>query len=118
MNILIIDDLVNAFEEIFNLLREQHTVLLAEDEEEGLKILNANQVDLILMDGYLGNQVLGIDVIQKLQAKGWQTPVCMFSSDEGMNARGIEVGAISAIKKNLRDEGFPTKILDHVNSLL
>lgn len=67
--------------------------------DEGIAILKQQSVDVVLMDGHLIDEY-GSEVIARMRAKGINTPVIMFSSNEQQNRAGIEAGAEFSCNKN------------------
>lgn len=125
MKVLIIDDEINIAKPLglFEALEARAEVLYAESERNGLVILETAQVDVILMDGNLGfdfrgDNIWGADVVKRLRATGCRTRICMFSSDEKMNAEGMRAGADGAFKKDYGDEEMPEKLVAHLDALM
>jgi len=73
--------------------------------DEGLDILVDQKIDLVLMDGHLINEY-GHEVVKKIRTKEIAVPVCMFSSDEEQNIKGLSVGAEYAVNKNDFMDGY------------
>ncbi len=83
-----------------NLEFDGYKVDTAESGDEGLKKINANDFDLILLDVMLP-VISGFDILKKLRAGGNKTPVILLTAkgEELDKVRGLELGADDYITK-------------------
>ena len=76
---------------------------VAQTREEGLAILAAQKIDLVLLDSHVpmagGGILQGKEFLVEFRHKGFKTTACMFSSNEQQNYNGCFSGAELAINK-------------------
>lgn len=99
MKILLIDDDCQMLAPCFCKLNAEMS--FAESEAEGLRLLQEQTFDAILMDGHLCTERTGVDIVRSLRQSGLKTRIIMFSSRDKTNAEGIAAGANGALNKNL-----------------
>ncbi len=95
--ILAIDDEEHILDLIeYNLVTGGYKVLRAESGEEGLQVLEDNQIDLVLLDMMMPG-IDGIEVLKRIRSdkKNRAVPVIMLTakSDEISKVIGLELGA-------------------------
>ena len=85
-----------------HLERRGYSVDLAADGEQGLKMVDAGQYDVILLDYHMP-VLSGIDVIRGLSSKGIPVPVIMLTGEgsESVAVEALKVGASDYIVKDL-----------------
>jgi two-component system response regulator MprA len=95
-----------------NLLKQgleeaNHTVTLAHDGLDGLAAADTNAVDAVVLDVMLPG-ASGIEVAQRLRAKGSQVPILMLTARDSPAdiVRGLDAGADDYLTKP-----FPLKVL-------
>lgn len=115
--ILVVDDSFMAREGLFIILGQVgHTVFLAVDGVEGLRLARAEKPDLILSDLAMPN-LDGASMVRQLRQEGVTTPVIVMSvnSDADTCERVLEAGANEFLSKG----GSTTAdILAAINRLL
>lgn len=99
MKILLIDDDYEMLRPCFCKLDAE--MFFAESEKEGLRLLQEQKFDAILMDGHLCTEHTGVDIVRSLRRLGLKTKIIMFSSRDKTNTEGITAGANGALNKNL-----------------
>jgi DNA-binding response OmpR family regulator len=84
-----------------------HTVTLAHDGLDGLAAADTNAVDAVVLDVMLPG-ASGIEVAQRLRAKGSQVPILMLTARDSPAdiVRGLDAGADDYLTKP-----FPLKVL-------
>jgi DNA-binding NtrC family response regulator len=95
-SILAIDDELSIRESYRMILAEEFRVLLADSGESGLKQLEKNHVDLILLD-LMMPRMSGLQFLEHLQARDNQTPVVV------VTALNCVQSAVEAMQKGARD---------------
>ena len=85
-----------------HLERRGYSVDLAADGEQGLKMVDAGQYDVLLVDYHMP-VLSGIDVIRGLSSKGIPVPVIMLTGEgnESVAVEALKVGASDYIVKDL-----------------
>ena len=99
--ILIIDDDVELLELLERVLREYgYEILITSEPEEGLRILERNKVDLILLDVILPN-IDGFLLFEKIREFDFQEPIIFLSGKTNVDdkVKGLELGADDYITK-------------------
>jgi DNA-binding response OmpR family regulator len=79
---------------------EGHSVLVAEDGAEGLRLARQAEVDLVLLDVMLP-RLSGLDVLRELRAARSQVPILLLTarSQEGDKVEGLRLGADDYVTK-------------------
>lgn len=102
MRVLMLDDEYMTWKGILDCLFEQ--VVYAATPAKALAALEQGEFDLMLLDGNLGVDTLGPDLLRRWKAEEKKLPpVVMFSGDDDLNQKGIEAGAMKAINKSRAD---------------
>ena len=97
LNVLVVEDNPNAGEAMVELLEEfECQGLLASSSEEGLRILELNDIDTILADVNLPGED-GLWLLDEVQKSHPDIPVYMITGDASINT------AVEAIKKGAHD---------------
>lgn len=119
MNILIIEDdmfVRELYQHEFQ--KDGYSVKVAEDGEEGLKKIDEEKYDGILLDIMLP-KVDGLDVLKRLKenSKTKEIPVVILSNlgQDEIIKRALEIGAKSYIVKSLYT---PDQVVAEINSLI
>lgn len=94
--ILAIDDELSIRESYRLILSDQYRVLLADSGESGLKQLDKNHVDLILLDMMMP-RMGGLAVLDHLMARGSDIPAVVVTALNSVNS------AVEAMQKGARD---------------
>ena len=116
MNILICDDdreIVEAIE--IYLKSEGYDTFKAYDGQEALKILEDEEIHLIIMDVMMP-RMNGIQVLERLRAEGVKTPIMMLTAKGQKNDRitGFNAGADDYLPKPFD----PDELLSRVRAIL
>lgn len=79
---------------------DNHRAIIAGDSRTALRLVAAQQFDLILVDMVMSGES-GISILQSLEEIGNPAPVAVISalSDEKVKKRAFELGAISYLEK-------------------
>ncbi len=109
MKVLLIDDQWPEITLMFFHFNAE--MFYALNEKEAITVLAEQSIDIILMDGNLGNGVYGADVVRRLRASGVTTKIVMFSSEEKYNQAGIAAGANGSWNKELGKKGLEETLL-------
>ncbi len=101
MNILLVDDdqsLVRVLRQ--GLVAEGHTVAVAHDGAEGLRLAAGPEFDLVVLDVMLP-EMDGQEVLRSLRASGIATPVLLLTARDAVSDRvsGLEAGADDYLTK-------------------
>jgi DNA-binding NtrC family response regulator len=97
LNVLVVEDNLNAGEAMVELLEEFDCQgLLASSSEEGLRILELNDIDTVLADVNLPGED-GLWLLEEIQKSMPDVPVFMVTGDASINT------AVEAIKKGAHD---------------
>ncbi|MGM0369927.1 MAG: response regulator [Bacillota bacterium] len=99
--ILIIDDDVELLELLERVLREYgYQILITSDSQEGIKILEEEEIDLILLDLVLP-QTDGFSVLKSIRKLDFQQPTIFLSAKDEVETKvkGLELGADDYITK-------------------
>lgn len=93
---------------------ENHIVDVAHDGQDGLDILRVAQYDLLILDWDLPS-VSGLEILQKIRAKGSHTPVLMLTGKNQIldKEQGFQSGADDYLTKpfNLKELSMRIKAL-------
>jgi CheY-like chemotaxis protein/MinD-like ATPase involved in chromosome partitioning or flagellar assembly len=116
--ILIIDDDVDTLKLVGMMLQKQgYKIIAAANGEQGLKIAEAENPDLILLDVMLP-EMDGYEVARRLRAESLtaETPILMFTAKTQLDDKvtGFESGADDYLTKPTH----PTELRAHVKALL
>lgn len=104
--ILIVDDEAGIRETLSQVLEDEGFVpMQAETGEEGLRLLENNGIDLVLLDVWLPGKD-GIEILQTIKDRGIATPIVMISGHASIDAavRATRLGAFDFIEKPLSIE--------------
>jgi DNA-binding NtrC family response regulator len=97
LNVLVVEDNISAGEALVELLEDyQCRGILAKSAEEGLRVLEANDIDTVLADVNLPGQD-GLWLLEELNASHPSIPVVMITGNSSID------NAIEAIKKGAYD---------------
>ncbi|HEY9760639.1 MAG TPA: response regulator [Oculatellaceae cyanobacterium] len=99
--ILIVEDDENFRDLIVEWLTfEQHSVLACSTGEEALQQLNAQNFDLVVLDGHLPD-MKGVEVLKKYRLSGGERPVLMLtgSTQKTEKQEAIDAGASDFVQK-------------------
>ncbi len=82
------------------LAREQHTVDIAPDGDEGLYLLSLSEYELVILDWQMP-KLSGLDLLKEYRNKGGQVPVLMLTGKQqvGEKATGLDSGADDYLTK-------------------
>ncbi len=96
--ILIVDDEPSCREALRMALEDDYVLLEAESGEEALRILQKGQdIDLVLLDYLLPPGMDGLEVLARMRACGYKTPVIL------VTGRGSEQVAVKALRLGVRN---------------
>ena len=110
MKVLLIDDDCQMMRPCFRNLNAE--MFFAESEKDGLRLLQEQGFDAILMDGHLCTERTGVDIVRDLRQSGLETKIIMFSSKDETNAEGIAAGANASFnKKMIYEKGWEGNLL-------
>ena len=101
--ILIVDDEAGVRETLAQVLEDEGFVpVQAATGEEGLRMLEANGIDLILLDVWLPGRD-GLEILQMIKDRGMMTPVVIISGHANIDTavRATKLGAYDLIEKPL-----------------
>ena len=110
--ILIIDDDVELLELLERILREYgYEILITSEPEEGLRILEEERIDLILLDIMLP-EIDGFSLYKKIREFDFQEPVIFLSGKKNVEdkVKGLELGADDYITKPFEIEELKVRI--------
>ena len=100
--VLIVEDEFVNREILSNILEEQYNILIAEDGEQGLKLLNENKklLSAILLDLNLP-KVNGFEILKHIQKDEnlREIPVIILTSEKSQEAECLDIGACDFISK-------------------
>ena len=105
IRILIIDDEKHFTEELFEYLNNSgFEALEANTGEEGLDILNKNDIDLLILDVRLP-RISGLDILQEVKIKYTNLEVIVVSGHGDMDTviKAMRLGAIDYLRKPFRN---------------
>ncbi len=101
--ILIIDDEASIRESLSGILEDEgFAAISAPSAEEGLKLLDAETIDLVLLDIWLGNGIDGLEALETIKKK--QAPPVIMISGHGTIETAVQAthaGAYDFIEKPL-----------------
>ncbi|MBS1272168.1 MAG: Regulatory protein AtoC [Candidatus Marinimicrobia bacterium] len=103
MNVLVVDDEKNIRISLGSILEDEgYDVITAETGEEGLRALDNNPIDLILLDVKLPGMD-GVEALEKILEKNEDMDVIMISghSDISIAVKAIKMGAYDFMEKPL-----------------
>ncbi|HET7369508.1 MAG TPA: response regulator [Gammaproteobacteria bacterium] len=96
--VLIVDDDRAILEGLSMLLEENHETLTALDGEEALRILDREQIDIVILD-MLMPVLDGAGVLREMSERGSSIPVIVISAHTDLQDRAQSLGAADAIAK-------------------
>jgi two-component system, chemotaxis family, chemotaxis protein CheY len=114
-NVLIVDDSSTMRKIITRSLRQAGLVVdeifEAGDGIEGLGVLNANKVDLVLSDINMPNMD-GLEFIKSMRSKGYKVPIVMITTEGGEDVinEALASGANGSIRKPFTPEQLQEKL--------
>lgn len=116
--ILVIDDTQTDVHTLVELLEDNYDVLASLSGKEGLKILEEETVDLILLD-IMMPEMDGLEVCKKLQEnpKTKLIPVIFITAlmDEHTIDKAFEVGGVDYITKPFRAQEVASRVRMHLH---
>ncbi len=101
--ILVIDDETNIRRLLADILKDENfCVLTAEDGTEGLKLLESNPVDCVLLDVWMPGMG-GIEVLESIRTIQPELPVIMISGHASVDVavKAVKMGAFDFLEKPL-----------------
>lgn len=116
INVLVVEDEEDIRDLIhFNLFKNGHKVLLADDGEKAKELIQKNKVDLVLLDIMLP-KISGLEICKFVKENYPECPVILVSArgEEGDVVRGFELGADDYISKPFS----PKILIARVNAVL
>lgn len=117
--ILVVDDSSFTRYTIIEILKEigDWDFIEAEDGQKALDLLEIHKPDCILLD-LLMPIVGGIEVLEKMQNKGYNSPVIVFTADiqDTTRKKCLDLGATDVINKPLEAEILVNSIMKVINS--
>ena len=102
-NILIIDDELGIRTVLKDVLEDEgHRAILAEDGFQGLRALESEPVDVVILDVWLPNMG-GIDVLKKIKKEYHDLEVIIISGHANINlaVQAVKLGAFDFLEKPL-----------------
>ncbi|MBN2736126.1 MAG: sigma-54-dependent Fis family transcriptional regulator [Spirochaetales bacterium] len=102
MRILIIDDEINILKSLRTFLEiKKHKVDIAETEAQGLKILETDHFDVLLLDLFLEYENQGFDILSQLRKSQPQLSVIIITGQGSVQkaVKAIHLGAFDFIEK-------------------
>ncbi len=108
--VLVVDDEEGLRSLLSNILTgEGHTVLTADDGEEGLRLFERERFDLAILDVWLPEKG-GIDVLEEIKSDGNDVPVIMISGHGTIDlaVKAVKLGAFDFLQKPLSMERVVT----------
>lgn len=107
MNILVVDDYMIIRKLITEILKKHKNVkkiFIAENGQEAKKILDSEEVDMILLD-LLMPKVNGFEVLDYIEEKEYNNmPIIVFSTDETQKFLALEKGAHEFLHKPVSEK--------------
>ena len=116
INVLVVEDEEDIRDLIhFNLFKNGHKVLLADDGEKAKELIQKNKVDLVLLDIMLP-KISGLEICKFVKENYPECPVILVSArgEESDVVRGFELGADDYISKPFS----PKILIARVNAVL
>jgi two-component system nitrogen regulation response regulator NtrX len=101
--VLVVDDEKGIRDVLKDILEDEgHRVHTAEDGIEGLELLSAEPIDLVLLDIWLPNMG-GMDVLREIKSRKPETEVIIISGHANIDlaVRAVKLGAFDFIEKPL-----------------
>lgn len=114
--VIIVDDYIMNLKVAEFALKSNFNVLLAKSGEEALKILETNEVDLILLD-IMMPEMDGFETYEKIREMDSckETPVCFLTGDADESAKN----KMAELKAPFIEKPFvPADLNEMINSLL
>jgi DNA-binding response OmpR family regulator len=115
--VLIIDDTPMIISALSRMLLPFYKVKVARDGEEGLKLVERHEIDLILLDINMPG-ITGFDVITKLgeSEKTSGIPVIFLTASEEEEDKSLafSMGAVDYIRKPFVDEDVLSRVRLHI----
>jgi diguanylate cyclase (GGDEF)-like protein len=115
--ILIIDDSPSNIQSLASILKEDYKLKVATSGVRALKILEEEEIDLILLD-IMMPQMNGFEVLEKLQSnpKTEYIPVVFVTGNDSAEdeEKGLEAGAVDYIKKPIRPAIVKARVKIHM----
>lgn len=100
MRILLVDDQAQLLVWGLKKACAGHELVCAETGEQALALCSSEAFGLVLMDGSLGPEERGHDVVSQLRARGYTERICSFSSEDELNELALGAGADFALNKS------------------
>jgi two-component system response regulator HydG len=120
LKILVVDDERSHCIMLEAVLEEEgYKVIYAHDGSEGIKLLEKNSVDLVLMDVRM-NKMGGVEALKKIRKMDKELPVVMMTAHASVNTavESLKSGAYDYLSKPLDIEELKiiiNKAIDHIN---
>lgn len=115
--IVIVDDEILNVAVLGDLLKDDYTVMVAKNGKQALKIVEAQNPDLILLD-IMMPEMDGYEVCRRLKASPdtKDIPVIFISAmgEEENEAKGLELGAVDYIRKPISPAITKSRIKTHI----
>jgi len=113
--ILIVDDEDQFRESLSEALEEEFHVLMAPNVREGLRVIDKNSLDLILLDLQMPG-LTGVDLLESLRSKNNNTPVFILTGNSCQNwaEKCADLNIQGYIKKPVDIENLMCRIKKHL----
>lgn len=100
MNVLVLDDHYRDISPLLDVCLAGATIVYTSTPAQARQKLEQQKFDVMLLDGNLGTNVTGPEVLKGWKAQGLALPpVVMCSAEAEMRTKGMEAGAVDAIAK-------------------
>ena len=107
-NILIIDDEIDICKLISGVLEDEgYTTNNAQNSDNAISLLNANHIDLVILDVWLeGSKLDGIELLHYIQKENSSVPVIIISGHGNIDTAvtAIRIGAYDYLEKPFKTE--------------
>jgi len=115
MNILIIDDTPSNIDILLEFLDEKFTVFASTNGQDGLEILENEEIDLVLLD-IMMPEMDGFQVAQKIREKNDRVPIIFITAKTGDTdiEKAYSVGGNDYITKPFREKEVLARIKLHL----
>ncbi|MCA9603276.1 MAG: sigma-54-dependent Fis family transcriptional regulator, partial [Myxococcales bacterium] len=104
-SILIVDDDPGVLNALGRMLQSEYDVRKAASGEEALRLLDAEEPDLLVTDVQLGD-ANGLEILEKMRTAGRNVPTIVMSGDSTVEqaVKAVKLGAYDFIEKPIRVE--------------
>ena len=107
-NILIIDDEIDICKLMSGVLEDEgYTTNNAQNSDNAIRILDSNNIDLVILDVWLeGSKLDGIELLQYIQKENLSVPVIIISGHGNIDTAvtAIRIGAYDYLEKPFKTE--------------